>query len=186
MRNKSGSRATCTLTMSKRKDQCSCCGGEKDYRANLCLLCSGKGITERQHADKVERVLAFSGDSDTISGIAKLSGTSRKFVKAVLENSGFDFTLLRATRCRMPVDSHIFFIGDKRRNSTVLQYIRRHNLLEDCCNVCGIGNTWQDKPLKLQLDHIDGNPFNNLFDNLRILCPNCHTQTDTFTGRNIK
>lgn len=31
-----------------------------------------------------------------------------------------------------------------------------------------------------------GNAFNNEFDNLRIICPNCHTQIDTFTGRNVK
>lgn len=37
----------------------------------------------------------------------------------------------------------------------------------------------------LQLDHIDGNPFNSVLENLRILCPNCHTQTHTFAGRNL-
>lgn len=131
-------------------------------------------------------VLSKCDESDTLSGIAELTGTSRKFVKKVLEEAGFDFTRLRAASGRMPVDHHIFFIGDKRRNATVLSYIRRHNLLDDSCALCGLGATWQGRPLKLQLDHIDGNPFNNLFDNLRILCPNCHTQTDTFTGRNMK
>lgn len=42
------------------------------------------------------------------------------------------------------------------------------------------------EPLTLQLDHIDGDNTNNLQENLRILCPNCHSQTDTWSGRNQK
>lgn len=51
------------------------------------------------------------------------------------------------------------------------------------CEICGISD-WQGKPIVLQLDHIDGNADNNHEDNLRLLCPNCHTQTDTFGAKN--
>jgi hypothetical protein len=54
------------------------------------------------------------------------------------------------------------------------------------CQICGNVGTHNNKPLTLQLDHIDGNSDNNNPDNLRLLCPNCHTQTITYTGRNIK
>ena len=37
--------------------------------------------------------------------------------------------------------------------------------------------------ITLQLDHIDGDPANNMIENLRILCPNCHTQTETFGSK---
>lgn len=47
------------------------------------------------------------------------------------------------------------------------------------CASCGIGPLWNNKKLILQLDHIDGNSDNNLPINLRLLCPNCHTQTET-------
>jgi hypothetical protein len=53
----------------------------------------------------------------------------------------------------------------------------------DTCNECGQNSTWNSKPLTLQLDHIDGNSDNNLPGNLRLLCPNCHTQTDTFGSK---
>ena len=50
----------------------------------------------------------------------------------------------------------------------------------EICTECGQTDTWNNKPLVLQLDHIDGNSDNNFPINLRLLCPNCHTQTDTF------
>ena len=50
----------------------------------------------------------------------------------------------------------------------------------DKCSECGQESTWNNKPLSLQLDHIDGNSDNNDLSNLRLLCPNCHTQTETF------
>ena len=57
---------------------------------------------------------------------------------------------------------------------------------KDCCELCGIGNSWNGKKLSMQLDHIDGNPRNHSLQNLRILCPNCHSQTETFGSKNIK
>ncbi|MFQ3599183.1 MAG: HNH endonuclease signature motif containing protein [Chloroherpetonaceae bacterium] len=53
------------------------------------------------------------------------------------------------------------------------------------CLICGISE-WQGKPLKLELDHIDGNCLNNRRENLRALCPNGHSQTETYCGRNVK
>ena len=47
------------------------------------------------------------------------------------------------------------------------------------CEECGISE-WNGKKIECELDHIDGNSKNNSFDNLRILCPNCHSQTHTF------
>lgn len=53
-----------------------------------------------------------------------------------------------------------------------------------CCSVCGI-DSWQGMPLVLQVDHIDGSAANNTRENLRWLCPNCHSQTPTFGRRNF-
>jgi heterodisulfide reductase subunit B len=51
------------------------------------------------------------------------------------------------------------------------------------CEICGQGGLWNNKPLKLQVDHIDGHSDNNKLDNVRLLCPNCHTQTDTYGSK---
>jgi len=51
------------------------------------------------------------------------------------------------------------------------------------CVLCGNTGSWMGRTLRLEVDHIDGDYHNNLADNLRFLCPNCHTQTDNFSGR---
>lgn len=51
------------------------------------------------------------------------------------------------------------------------------------CESCGVGNTYNNKPLTLQLDHKNGNSDDNSLTNLQILCPNCHTQTDTYGSK---
>lgn len=50
---------------------------------------------------------------------------------------------------------------------------------EPLCEGCGLGPQWGDKPLVLEVDHIDGNCLNNTAGNLRYLCPNCHSQCET-------
>ena len=50
------------------------------------------------------------------------------------------------------------------------------------CELCGIED-WCGKPLSFQLHHIDGNNKNNSVDNLQLLCPNCHSQTDTYSNK---
>jgi hypothetical protein len=52
------------------------------------------------------------------------------------------------------------------------------------CEVCELGE-WMQNPMPIEIDHIDGNPQNNVRENLRLICPNCHAQTDTYKGRNI-
>lgn len=53
------------------------------------------------------------------------------------------------------------------------------------CEVCGI-EEWNGTSLQMQLDHIDGNTYNHKLDNLRMICPNCHSQTVNFCGKNKK
>ncbi len=59
------------------------------------------------------------------------------------------------------------------------------NILENKCSECSIYDVWNNKPISLQLDHINGIRNDNRIKNLRLLCPNCHSQTHTFSGRNL-
>jgi hypothetical protein len=58
--------------------------------------------------------------------------------------------------------------------------VERGHRCEVCQNV-----EWQGKPIPIELDHIDGNCENNTKDNFRLICPNCHAQTDTYKGKNM-
>lgn len=53
------------------------------------------------------------------------------------------------------------------------------------CENCGLIE-WLGKPIKLELHHIDGNRTNHLLSNLMLICPNCHSQTETFRAKNRK
>jgi 5-methylcytosine-specific restriction endonuclease McrA len=61
----------------------------------------------------------------------------------------------------------------------------KEGVLEYKCDRCGISE-WLGAPLALQLDHVNGRKTDNRLSNVRLLCPNCHSQTDTFAGRNRK
>lgn len=64
--------------------------------------------------------------------------------------------------------------------------IKRHILKEqdNLCNICGMKDTWNNKPIIFILDHIDGDASNNTRLNLRCICPNCDSQLDTYKSKN--
>ena len=75
-------------------------------------------------------------------------------------------------------------VSDKLYSSHKLKLrLIREGLKEHKCEMCGI-TEWNGQSTPIELDHIDGNRYNNTIENLRILCPNCHAQTDTYRGRN--
>ena len=67
--------------------------------------------------------------------------------------------------------------------SRLKERLIKANLLEHKCHKCGI-TEWQNEPIALQLDHINGISNDHRLENLRLLCPNCHSQTDTYAGKN--
>jgi Zn finger protein HypA/HybF involved in hydrogenase expression len=76
--------------------------------------------------------------------------------------------------------------GSTIGSSDLKQRIIRDKILEDKCVKCSIGPMWMGMPLSLQLHHINGTSNDNRLENLCILCPNCHAQTDTFVGRHLR
>jgi Zn finger protein HypA/HybF involved in hydrogenase expression len=74
-------------------------------------------------------------------------------------------------------------IKDYATRASVRKRIIKENLIPHKCNECEISE-WKGQKLSLHLDHIDGNAWNHELSNLRFLCPNCHSLTDTYTGKN--
>jgi hypothetical protein len=87
----------------------------------------------------------------------------------------------RLSKKRKPVEE-IFVAGIFINNDVLKKRLVNDGYLEYVCNLCGNCGEWQGMKLTLQLDHINGDNKDNRLKNLRFLCPNCHSQTDTFCG----
>lgn len=93
-------------------------------------------------------------------------------------------TFFTDNRISSNIDKDLIFIKNSKANPFYLRkYVLMANLFEYKCKGCGI-NKWQGKELVLELDHINGCRTDNRPENLRWLCPNCHSQTPNFRGRN--
>ena len=71
----------------------------------------------------------------------------------------------------------------KHQRTVWRRYVIKNNLIPYKCAICGC-TEWQGKTLSLELDHINGINNDNRLENLRFLCPNCHSQTSTYGSRN--
>lgn len=80
----------------------------------------------------------------------------------------------------MKYNNHFIF----KKPKDILDKLVSEGEREYKCELCGLSSIWNNKPLILQIHHKDGNHYNNDPNNLQYLCPNCHSQTDTYTGRN--
>ena len=76
-----------------------------------------------------------------------------------------------------------FAVNTRRNRGHLKQRLLHLGLKQNCCERCGISE-WQGEPLSVALHHINGDRLDNRLENLELLCPNCHSQTDTYSGRN--
>ena len=76
-------------------------------------------------------------------------------------------------------------LGEARCRNTVKRRLIEAGILKNVCEICGL-REWLGRPLVMQLDHQNGLRADNRLHNLRMLCPNCHSQTETYGARNKK
>ena len=113
-------------------------------------------------------------------------GNNSSTLRKILDLNNIDYSHFTG-RARSYVTNYVhaneFLNNTKTIKSSKLKIkLLKENLLENKCAICGISN-WLDKPITLQLHHIDGNPTNNNLNNLQLLCPNCHSQTENYCGK---
>lgn len=113
-------------------------------------------------------------------------GGAYKTIKNRIMNLGIDVSHFTSKKHGTSINfnkkslSEILVINSNYASYNLKRRLIKENLLENKCSECGQPPEWNGKPLTLQLDHINGINNDNRLENLRLLCPNCHTQTETY------
>ncbi|MEU6169304.1 HNH endonuclease signature motif containing protein [Streptomyces tanashiensis] len=136
---------------------------------NMCevLVRLGVEIVGGQHTHISRRVKAYGID------------TSHFTTSVRTENMRFNQRRRTAEEILIRDNS----VHPRRAQSSRLKAAMVEVGVEERCAQCPTGSEWLGDPLPLEVDHIDGDWRNNRIDNLRMLCPNCHSTTDNYRGR---
>lgn len=169
------------------KSYCSC-GNLKDPRSIQCAECAHKSFLRNNNITKwrAKDIYAIVQASNSFTEVANKLGVSRVTAKNIISDSDVNISHFRPGRGRpKPIEKYLIH-SDIKRNGTIKKIILENDLLSYICSECKQGPIWNGKSLTLELDHINGNPYDNRLENLRFLCPCCHSQTSTSKGRNSK
>jgi len=125
-------------------------------------------------------------------GLSATGGGSSNILRSRIEEGGFDtshflkcYDKMCSERRRkmIPLSERMteHFSGSR---TNLKNRMIQEGVLKNGCSLCGCGTEWKGKPLVMALDHINGIKDDYRQENLRLLCPNCNSQTTTFSGRN--
>lgn len=120
----------------------------------------------------------------------KTEGSNPKTLQKYLHKYNIDFSHFTGkkwnTNKNNPVYRKKLLPALTEHSSLKSFHVKKHlynlGIKENKCDICGISE-WMNKPLVCELHHINGDTTDNRIENLIILCPNCHSQTDTFRNK---
>lgn len=138
----------------------------------------------------IELVLSSSSNSDVLRklGLKTRGGASSKLLKYRISelkiNTDHYKVEWKARSTKFSMDEILVENSSYSNISRMKKRILENKLLDYRCVKCDNDGVWNSQPMTLQLDHINGISNDHRLVNLRFLCPNCHSQTDTYSGRN--
>jgi len=138
--------------------------------------------------------------SNTVSDILRSfnmqnkGGNFRTVKKRILED-GLDFNRLKINgrnkmlkgiiKKAIPF-SEVMVKNSSYSRGTLKKRLLREGILKNICEICGQKDQWKDQKLVMILDHKNGNSEDHRIGNLRMVCPNCNSQLDTFAGKRLR
>ena len=121
-------------------------------------------------------------------GYSKNAGSARVVITKYCEYYGISlehFTGLAQNLIKRDTNN-VFIENSSASQATLRRWYEKGNYTEYKCAICGQEPFWNNQPLTLTLDHINGNNKDDRLENLRWVCPNCDRQLETFCSKNIK
>lgn len=145
-----------------------------------------KECTDEEFASAVHNNITVTGVLRELR-IGNIQTTSYMAVYARVIELGLDTSHWKGSRSnnfKKKISlADILKVNSTYGNNNLKPRLIAEGLLQYMCAICGISK-WQENELVLELDHINGANTDNRLENLRLLCPNCHSQTNTYCGKN--
>lgn len=146
------------------------------YHAQALGLASNSKCNRRYDWAEVQR---YYDEGHSITDCQRHFGLARQtFADAVKRGA------IKSRPQARPAELYLV-TGQRQHRGTLKRALLREQLKEHRCESCGIAE-WRGKPLSLALHHINGDGHDNRRENLQLLCPNCHSQTENFARRNAQ
>ena len=141
-------------------------------------------LSEEEFAQLVAESRSFQDLAQKI-GYEKTGGGIQSSLKQAVQERGLDIShFLGQAWNRDNYDYSLFVKNQPKKNGKSVAKPLIH-LRGNKCECCGL-ETWLDQPIKLEVHHKNGDRSDNSLENLQLLCPNCHAQTDNWRAKNIK
>lgn len=139
-------------------------------------------IIEKFSLEELQNIAKQCSSYRQFAKMIGYSSESYDSIKEIINKYNLDVTHFKGQGWRKNnIDYSIFQNGKATRTKTLLRALV---ILRGWkCEKCN-GEKWQGERIPLCIHHIDGNHINNNIDNLQLLCPNCHAQTDNYCGKN--
>lgn len=107
----------------------------------------------------------------------------KRITEEMIDDSHIHCGSSGGVRKKIPLEEILVEKSTYTNRDNLKKNLINKGLLKNQCYMCGLSPLWNGKRLVLVLDHINGKNSDNRIENLRLLCPNCNSQTDTFCGR---
>lgn len=126
-------------------------------------------------------IQAYYDSGHTVNDVCDFFGVTKGSIHKAHHRRDFQYRKNK----QIPL-SEILVENSNYNRQRLKKRLIEEGIMEDVCAVCEQLPYWNNRELVLQLDHINGNGKDNRIENLRIICPNCHSQTSTFAGKKLK